>query len=104
MRQPEHNTHTPGQRGRGIFWAHNTGDRTMTRWTRTESGGYTAETPAGNYITIARRGKVWSLILCGRGHVEREAYVTRGAAMADAADICQREQDEINALPGGGCG
>ncbi len=75
-----------------------------TRWKRTESGGYTAETPAGNNITIAKHGKVWSLILRGRGHIEREVYTTRGAAMVDADDICQREQDEINALPGGGCG
>ena len=75
-----------------------------TQWKRTESGGYTAETPAGNDITIAKHGKVWSLILRGRGHIERERYVTRRAARADAADICQREQAEIDALPGGGCG
>ena len=56
-----------------------------TQWKRTESGGYTAETPAGNDITIAKHGKVWSLILRGRGHVEREVYTTRGAAMATVA-------------------
>ena len=76
----------------------------MVQWKRTESGGYTAETPAGNEITIARHKRTWRLIFRGRGHDERSEYATRGAAMADAVDICQREQAEINALPGGGCG
>jgi hypothetical protein len=77
---------------------------TMAQWKRTESGGYTAETPAGNDIAITKHGKSWRMVFRGRGHDERNEYATRGAAMADAADICQREQDEINALPGGGCG
>ena len=76
----------------------------MTQWTRTESGAYTAKTPADNDIAITKRGKSWWMVFRGRGHEEWSEYATRGAAMADAADIFQREQDEINALPGGGCG
>ena len=62
------------------------------------------QTPAGNEITIRKHGRKWRLVLDGRGHTEAGEYATKREALKESRDICQREQDEINALPGGGRG